>query len=736
MSFTYDSNLGWTNDSSGGRSVIRANQLGETRAYAMPNPGWVRLSLSDPAHKVRICVLASDDLRTCYEIGSTSGSGGDITVRKVTDGTAGSALATAAHGLTTGTPYSLLVRLIRGVIEVRLNGSTTNLLSYDASADTTLLAYNAVGFSSDVTGARVLGFEVGPLVQVIRERSELLWAVGDDGSFWVSTDGLTISQLQAAGFSAGSRVFGVTIDNKVYLFDGQGARVFDSQAMTLTIPTLTSGAFPGQTAAGTCTSIAGTDYLGRLVLSDGSNVVLSSILDPLALGVDGSEGGAFAIAVGEPVRMLFSAAKTRLGIGTSSGLHAMDGDPALGAVEVNRLLTAGVQGRDAACNTSTESAAAILTTEGLVVMPPGGYPVNISMDILTDIIQNDDALETRMVTLVRDPKRHLLHLFLTLNSGQTTHLAYSEQVGGYIAGRGGFFPETYPDRVGPTCACYYGGRPILGGRDGVLYTFDDAQESDDGEQINSKVAMRHLDDSDLTLEPVICQSELLMRSDSDAVKLAVYGGETAEHAYADADRVTIHPPESVSGRRNTLLTTGRAPALVFELQSAGNNTAWHMEALQTEYQLEPVIEGVIVPPAPPAPCAPVTATTPPGGPTGGPGEPEDTDPPEECTDCALWMAANTTGLVFIDPDFLSAYKLAEITFPEIVQGVVAAARGTIDKANLCALGTNWNIYVEWVGGPDPTPPNIWTIDDFLAEDLTVAPYTDYKLRVYFLCEIQ
>lgn len=735
--FLYDFSTGWTNDAAGGRAAVRANTAGEVYKYPMPNPGWIRLRLADPAHQVRACVLASDDLLTCYEVGTTSGTGGDLTIRKVTNGTPGAALVTVAHGLTTATPFSLLVRIIRGVIEVRLNGAGSNLTSYDASADTDTIAYNAAGFSSDQTGARVLGMDIGPLTQVIRERAELLWVVGGDGSFWVSTDGVSIGQLQAGGFSAGAPVFGVPIDNKVYLFDGQTCKVFDSQAMTLTTGIPTGGAFPGQTTAGTCTSIAGCEYLHRLALSDGSNVVLSGNLDPLNFAVDGTEGGAFAVPVGEPVRMLHSAAKTRLTIGTPTSLWAMDGDPALGAVENNRVLSAGTQGRDAACNTSTESAAAILTTEGLVVMSPGGYPLNISMEILTEIIQNQDALETRLVTLVRDPRRHLLHLFLTLTSGQTTHLMYDEMGGGYVRGRGGFFPENYPDRIGPTCACYYAGRPILGGRNGVLFTFDDAAKTDDGDKIGSRMALRHLDNSDLTKEPVLCQSDLLLRSDTDAVALAVYGGETAEHAYADPDRITLHPPELVADRRKTLLTTGRAPTIVFELQSAGVGTAWHMEALQVEYQLEPVIEGVIIPPAPPVPCGPTTVIPPAGGPTGGPGEPEPTDPPEECTDCALWMAANTTAEFDVDGDADQelVYTLVDIAFPWVAQDVLAAARGVIDKANLCGLGSNWNIYVAWFGD-EPMPPSIWSIDDFLAEDLTVLPYSEYKVRIYFACEIQ
>lgn len=124
-------------------------------------------------------------------------------------------------------------------------------------------------------------------------------------------------------------------------------------------------------------------------------------------------------------------------------------------------------------------------------------------------------------------------------------------------------------------------------------------------------------------------------------------------------------------------------------------------------------------------------TQPTGGVTNSTTAATTTDP--GCTDCEEWMSINSNGTLFIPEtgDVVSVYQMAFWFMPEIID-LLRTARDFINEANICNVPANFLVYVEWTGGPLPTPPNYWFIEDLLAIP-DAPPYNEYKLRVSFAC---
>jgi hypothetical protein len=610
------------------------------------SPAAVVIQCPSPAMLPAVLVRCSPDGRSCFEVAITGGTGGNVVARRVTFGSVGVALATVAHGLTTGVPFRMEVRVVGNILSVRFNDSTTDLLNYDMGSSLASLGW--AGFASSTNGCSITLFQVCALTAVIEERTDVLWASAG-GDLVASRDGTSLSPVAQGVFSALDRVIGVEQDQKLYLFDGAVAKVFDPLTFALTAYVPSAGQLPGQSGVpGRCTTRAAEGHLGRVVMENGNDLLFTAVNNPLDCATgSGSPGGAFALAVATngkldgTVKALKSTDRLDLLIGTDRSIWRFSGDPALGAVELNKIADVGVTGplsfvRVDPPDDDSPGFTVAHTTGGLGIVPDGGVFVPVSSLTLAQLVEPADP-DLLLISLVRLVQRHGIMIFLTqaqagLATGSTS-LYYAEKIGQYSRGAGGFFPTQLPDSVGPTAAWAFKGNVIMGGRNGYLFTLNDRVLVDDDGAANvpvvSRMPLAPLIDEAIDNDVGLCRTHLLLAATSDPVKLEIYGGQSPEQAYDGPNRRLLLSRE-VSAVRQDVMTEVRAPALVLEIGNAVAGRKWRLEAAKVEYEpMELTRHDRLPVPAEP-PCVTVNSSTDgvvtfPGGP--GPGDGSECEDP-------------------------------------------------------------------------------------------------------------
>jgi len=627
----------------GGRTVLVASQ-------EWTGDKAVRLRLVDRAHQVAIFVPGSKLGDSGLRVGVDTADATKVSIRPVdfyvigTQVTTGAgdipaaAPAEAAHGVAAGTPFTITVRFNKGLMELFVNDADTPTLSWAGAGEHAYASYRHFGFESSVTGAIVAGAELVELLpDAPSPQVEVLLAVCR-GDIFASAEGAQMAKIGPSRFVQSEYVSLAEHQGFVYGVDGTNAVEIDPQDYSVTEWVASAGTFPGSTVG-----VSGSTRC-KAVFVDGArigvykdptqpNAVFWSAIDESHdwdTGDLNSPGRAYALTtdlpglVNEPVTCVFQGTKNETVIGTISGCVRKVGDPALGIPDVHIVSRDhGVSGPRSVCM-ANDGLAVFHSADGLFVLPSGGLAMNLSETVLTRYLQlSREDLESYWIIAIRDPQRHVLHIFLTPKiEGPAYHVTYDERVGAYTKGQGGFFIDTLPDRAGPTAACIYQGKLLLGTRDGYICVLDDTGTADDGgEAVNFRCGCTLLADGDQAGDTQLEELRITLGAESTDTRFEVWGGATAEEALVGTNRFKLYQGLAETDNPGKPFTQRvRAKAIVVELLSnaAGERPAFE----KVEAVASPVAPGRrrhrFTPATPGVPCTPATAAT--GGDFGsGPG---------------------------------------------------------------------------------------------------------------------
>ncbi len=696
-----------------------------------------RVTIDDPSKPVHVCIYGDDLLSNCYEVYPTSGTGGNYAIRKVAFGTPGAALATAAHGLITGEPYRITIRIELGVVKLYINNSATPLWSYNTA--NALANQIRPGMAATVDGARVSKFEACTLETAYAEQAEVFWAsIG--GSLYAS-DGAGLRFIGSGLDPTVPTVSGCELGQKAYIVDGTALWIFDAVAMTFTKSTFLL--LPNTTGPGLTNAKQAIAFNDRLGLIANNILTWSAIGDPSNFNT-GSDiaGRAVAITTGDraPIVCAFVESNNRVVLLCQNSTWRQTADMALGGEVVRSSDHVGGTGLNCASQVQ-ENLILAHTNEGLCVIRSGGEPMSISRQVLNEVIELGDPSKYT-VHVLHDSEFHGTWVFMTtIDAGPSRHIFYSERIGGFSSTRGGFFPVTFPDWMGPTCSTRYQGKVLVGTRDGRILSPDKAATTDAGEAIDSRVMILVAGGQPkLDCDTMIHMLSMVRGHTAGDFSFVLYGAITAERIYKPGDEHRWYMFEGLMDReRQTFLIEQRAAVIGLQVEHSTLGVSWSIDALDWTFSLHPLLQEHRAEPTFTVPSVPTTPEVTPTPPAGGPGDgtmPE----PGPCTACEDWMSENTTGNATVGGESYPGYLLGQGLFKP-VQLAVAAIRAYIESKNLCELtpGSNWGLVFDWSGSSTPWPPETMGINDFLAIDPgDPAPsgddYEDLKVKAWFVCE--
>ncbi len=596
MAWTFDSTTqNWTKTGAFREALIAVDDLGASAA--------VTLQLIDSAKPVLVLVMASQDGRTCYEVGI---NGVNLVIRKVIHGVVGADLDTVAHTLSSGDTYTLEVQRRGKVIDgtITLADGTEKTVTYTSGTvdpDEEIFEWqDSWGFVSSSTGAVVAQARKCGLKPESSSRKDVSVFIAG-GNVALYKDG-ALRTLESGVFDPVGDVWAFVYRQKVYAGDGRFAKVIDpnDDADPIVPWTPTAGYLPGQTTtaerdAGVCTATCAAVYFDRPVLAgaphDPQNLFASKVGDPLdwdtgADTFDRAYGSSTDRSrVGEPVIALEQSATGLLVIGNANSIWQMSGDPSIGIPEVVEIDTDSGVSHANALQKVAEGVVLAHSPTGLLLITPGRSSP-LSESVLTEGIQIPSAsIGNYIVSVVRDPSRYITWIFLTSRAtGLSTHFAYSERVGGFVAGQGGLLPQQFPNNVGPTAAGMVDGKIVLGGRDGYLRVFDDTAKDDDGVEITLKIPVLFSEGSSQH-DTIINKLKLVLGKNSDDATIKMFAGIDAERAYDTTEQWTLLNTTVSSGRMRTIDRGLRAPALVAEISGTGVGTSVAIEVLEAHTRL-------------------------------------------------------------------------------------------------------------------------------------------------------
>jgi hypothetical protein len=365
--------------------------------------------------------------------------------------------------------------------------------------------------------------------------------------------------------------------------------------------------------------------------------------------------------------------------------------------------------------------------------------VPLSTPTLTSGLQLPTPKDTHEVTLLYDVEYHGVWVFLTSRDGSDSrHFFYDERIGGYEPGAGGFFPVSFDDEdIGPTTACRYLNRTVIGTRDGRLLCFSKTALDDMGDPIISKMAACLTRSDELDQDTRVHRMELIRGLASDCFDVKVYGGASPEAAYMGPNRKLLYSGRMCQHRKPFPIEQ-RSPAIVVQLSNDAAGASWMLDAGQIEYSLHPLIYSDRKPAVVPAVCCGPevdTPVVPPTDPDGGPGA--GTDPkPEPCTDCEDWMALNHTEEFAAVEVYrlstggnLNSLATLQAGLPEWIQDIV--------NADICGITSASDVVIRWANQLH-TNTGTYTYDDFLAivDPATIDPGFPFSGWIMFDCNDQ
>ena len=594
----------WTHAGTGRDVVIASTE--------QPARTGVVLECVTSADEVVAVLFASPDGCTRYEAGIV---GSNVVIQEVvfnaapvvlTNGSTGdvpgAGSCSIAHGLTAGVPFKLAVYVYDSTIEVLIDGVQKlvhRVLETEYSVvNVQTSGHVHFGFASSIAGAVVQSAKTYDLVDAEPgPATEVLFAVCDR-NVWYSVDGVNIQPIAGSGGGVGAFGDGLVelmeSDGVVYGLGGGYARKIDAATLQVTAWTATAGTFPGSSGLGsgqTRMRFLGS-LVSRLVLAgdktDPQNAYLPKIGDQSDFDVTDELGAAYALntsypgKVGQPITCIAQVSAQAMLIGCVSQTWIMAGDLAAGLPDLQVLsLTSGISGPRAAA-LADDGVAIAHSPDGMLIIA-GGVLSNLSAGVLSEGIQIPRAsIYDYYITIAREPWRHLTFVFVTpVDGSQGLHFAYSERVGGFQRGEGGFFPVVFGDNaLQPVSACMFRGKLLLGTLDGRIVNLDDTVTTDDGEDFDSLISVA-IPMGGANLDTILRRLSIVPSLASESFDWTIYGGRTPEEAFDGTSRVLIRSGTFAAGApmRPEVIPL-RAPCMVLELSASG--TRLQVEAVMAD----------------------------------------------------------------------------------------------------------------------------------------------------------
>jgi hypothetical protein len=564
-----------------GDTVFVANEpMGQPRKYAA--------QIRQRQDSVRIVLWASLDGRSRIEAGINPADVSQLCIRSVTFGGTPTLInppAPVSHGIAASTPFTLEATVADGVVRLSVNGGSTLLTYTSPTTGVPRRDYQGFGFVSAVTGARVLRFEISDLVPATLDFQQAV-IVAANGGLYLWRGGQSLQLLKSGVLTANGDVSMARHRQTIYAVDGTHAIKVDCsvEPPTVTDWAPSAGTLPGQTSAGTTTATtvytAGTRVGLTRIPGDEANAYESAIDNPDDWNVNSDEvGRAFAFNIDLPGRIaspivnIWEQGGGQRIIGCRGGIYRMTGDPALGLVQIAAATTrAGPSGPKAAVMIDT-GAMMVHCPEGIWIVPVAGEARCLNDDDLTQPLgfpRNDAAI--RNVRLARDSARRLVWVFLTNKATTTTTeaaYAYSERVGGFVGGAGGWCPQEWAASTGPTSVVEFDGRVILGTRTGRLAQFQDGTYTDFGQPYTSRFSVHHFA-ADPHHDVLIRRTYVTTGISSDPVSVKAYVGRSIADAYNDSLRRLAWSDTAIPQAPDRPISRAvRAPSVVIDLSVTG-----------------------------------------------------------------------------------------------------------------------------------------------------------------------
>jgi hypothetical protein len=403
-----------------------------------------------------------------------------------------------------------------------------------------------------------------------------VYAFGDGDTPSVATGGSDAVRVNV-GRVAMQSAFG-----KTYIVDGLVNREYDASTDTVSTWTASAGSLP------TGASLIAL-YRGRVVLSgstsDPHNWFMSRLGDPDDWDYFPSDesdptnpvagNNSPAGKVGDIVTALIPFSDDAMLMGGVNSIWQMTGDPAAGgAIDLVTDKTGIAFGL--AWTRSPDNTVYFMGTDGVYRTRLGAMPENITRDRLDSVFRGID-LQANRVMLEWDYQRHGLYVMVMPATSNVVSTAYF-----YEARTDAWWPDDYNDTTNPTFLYAYDGPAaddkamLFGGRDGYIRQVDNSAADDDGDEITSRVRFAQLLSTDPSREILLNELYPVMASNSGAVDLSVYSGQTAEEVVnASSPRFK----RSLSAGRNASIRQKvRGAALQVELSQTGS-TRWALEGL-------------------------------------------------------------------------------------------------------------------------------------------------------------
>jgi hypothetical protein len=299
----------------------------------------------------------------------------------------------------------------------------------------------------------------------------------------------------------------------------------------------------------------------------------------LNLGVNGR--------IGDPVQALCPASDNMLIVGCTRSIHAIMGDPAMGGQSVLVTNETGILGPNAWCH----------GPDGLYFLGENGFyrlsgrsVENISDTKVPEIggyadVTGSGSSGQYYLSCAYDIANDGIHVFLTpFTAGTATHYFYDLRTGG-------FFPEQFPNDMGPTCAAYYNATSashrnlMLGGRNGYIYEFGSGKNDDTDQQTETAISSyvilqpRRLS-RNVTDDSILTDLVGVLGDDSDSVTYQILNADTAE---AVQDVTPWATGTWTSGRNNVSPYRVRGGAHGVKVLNATADRAWSLESVTGAY---------------------------------------------------------------------------------------------------------------------------------------------------------
>lgn len=571
----------------------------------------IRAQSNAPADNLKVVVRTSHDGGSCLECGI---EGANLIIRAVTFGVVGAAIVTIAHGIGAGVPLTLRVRQTNEGLACAAILATA--APVEVQSDTSLFrSQRRWGLATNVNGAVVPWVWNAALTPIYQDAVDVLTVVAG-GDLYACTDGQTLNLIAARVMPLVGLVSLDVQDGKVWIAGGGKAKIFDPVALSV-VDWVASDSpahdLPGAVAHLGTTATIVRGYRGGLCLVVDNLVYRSAIADPLmwntaelaagAAWVIGGNVNRTGLNISDHILCLSILSENALFIGGVNSSLLLLGDPGDGAAQLRPLSDAtGISGPNAIALVD-EGRTVFHSPEGLYTIPAGGTPRSFSDMLNTSINFPRAQRQSYAVTLIRDPARMGLHVFISTGTAENdVHFWYDES-GGYKANGGGFFPESYP--WVPTCACIWRGEVLIGTKGGLVVKFSDNARSDVGpsssaegaQSIDSYCSFSVIHRQPRDYEALIDEILPEMGIETKPYTVTLYGATTPERMFGSSryTLATVTPvfadadldPIQVKQRSPVCMVEIRGPYLVVEALAVGLRWVRNMSRASVLPEIEP-----------------------------------------------------------------------------------------------------------------------------------------------------